>query len=114
MSIRDIQVFIGFANFYQHFIQGFSKIAALLTSILKTTRSSEELAPRAFRTSNNEVVGGGGRVDETVVNLSKNEKFRKSTYMPNIGATGEPNFLTPNAKKIFNYLRLAFIKVLIL
>ena len=36
-SIRDIQVFLGFANFYQRFIQGFSKIAAPLTSMLKTT-----------------------------------------------------------------------------
>ena len=36
-SVRNIQVFLGFANFYQQFIQGFNKIAALLTSILKTT-----------------------------------------------------------------------------
>ena len=35
-------------------------------------------------------------------------------HVPNIGATGEPNFLTPNAKKAFNYLRLGFIKVPIL
>ena len=35
-SIRDIQVFLGFANFYQRFIQGFSKIAAPFTSMLKT------------------------------------------------------------------------------
>ena len=34
-SVRDIQVFIGFANFYQQFIQGFSRIAAPLTSMLK-------------------------------------------------------------------------------
>ena len=34
--------------------------------------------------------------------------------MPNIGATGKPNFLTPNAKKAFNQLRLAFIKAPIL
>ncbi len=36
-SIRDIQMFLGFASFYQRFIQGFSKIAAPLTSMLKTT-----------------------------------------------------------------------------
>ena len=36
-SIWDIQVFLGFANFYRQFIQGFSKIAAPLTSMLKTT-----------------------------------------------------------------------------
>ncbi len=34
--VRDIQVFLRFANFYQRFIQGFSKLAALLTSMLKT------------------------------------------------------------------------------
>ena len=50
-------VFIGFANFYQSFIQGFSKIAISLTAILKTTRSS---VVSAFRVDDNEVVGGGG------------------------------------------------------
>ena len=35
--VRDIQVFIGFANFYWCFIQGFSKIIATVTSILKTS-----------------------------------------------------------------------------
>ncbi len=36
-SVRDIQVFLGFANFYRQFIQGFSRLAAPLTSMLKTT-----------------------------------------------------------------------------
>ena len=36
-SIRDNQVFLGFANFYCRFIKGFSKIVAPLTSMLKTT-----------------------------------------------------------------------------
>ncbi len=36
-SVRDIQVFLGFANFYRRFIQGFSRLAAPLTSMLKTT-----------------------------------------------------------------------------
>ena len=107
-SVRDIQVFIGFANFYQLFIRDFSRIAVPLTSMLKTTGSSEKLAPKTFRTDDDEVVGGGGG-SETIRNLS-----RKSTRMPNIGATGEPNFLTPDAKKAFNHLRLAFIKAPIL
>ena len=34
-SIRDIQVFLGFANFYQQFIQEFSRFATLFISILK-------------------------------------------------------------------------------
>ncbi len=36
-SVRNIQVFLGFANFYRRFIQGFSRLAASLTSMLKTT-----------------------------------------------------------------------------
>ena len=114
-SVRNIQVFIGFDNFYRCFIQGFSKIAVPLTSMLKTTGSSEKLALRAFGAGNDEVVGGdGGKADKTVVNLSKNEKSRKSTCVLNVGATGEPNFLTPDAKKAFNQLQLAFIKTPIL
>ena len=110
--VRDIQVFIGFANFYQCFIQGFSRIAAPLTSLLKTTRSSEESAPKVFKADDNEVVGdGGGRANKIVMNLSKNKKSRKSTRISNIGATGEPNFLTPDAKKAFNQLRLALSKL---
>ena len=111
-SVRDIQVFIGFANFYWRFIQGFSRIAVLLTSLLKTTGSSDESASKAFRADDDEVVGG--RANETVVNSSKNDKSRNSTRVPNIGATGEPNFLTPDAKKAFNHLRLAFIEAPIL
>ncbi len=34
-SVHVIQVFLGFANFYQQFIQGFSRLAAPLTSMLK-------------------------------------------------------------------------------
>ena len=39
------------------------------------------------------------------MNLSKNNKSRKLTGVPNIKATKEPIFLTFNAKKAFNYLR---------
>ena len=114
-SVRDIQVFIGFANFYQRFIRGFSRIAIPLTSMLKTIGLSEKSALRAFRTGNNKVVGGGGsRADKTVVNLSKNEKSKKLTHIPNVRATGKPNFLTPDAKNALNHLRLAFIKAPIL
>lgn len=34
--MRDIQVFLGFANFYGQFIQSFGKITMILTLILKT------------------------------------------------------------------------------
>ena len=44
-SPRDIQVFLRFTNFYRRFIQGFSKIAPPLTSILKTTPNAGAGAP---------------------------------------------------------------------
>ena len=34
-SFRDIQVFLGFANFYRQFIKAFSKVAAGLSDMLK-------------------------------------------------------------------------------
>ena len=41
-SIQDIQVFLGFANFYWQFIQSFSRIAAPLTLILKIAAPPEK------------------------------------------------------------------------
>ena len=105
-SVRDIQVFICFANFYRRFIQGFSRIVAPLTSMLKTTGSSD----LAQRDNDDEVVGGGDR------NLSKSKKSKntKSGIQTRIGATGEPTFLTPGAREAFNQLRQAFTEAPIL
>ena len=59
----DIQIFLGFANFYWQFIKGFSKIATPLISILKTTRLSN-VSGFKVGNSNDKVVifsiGGGG------------------------------------------------------
>ena len=107
--VRDIQVFIGFANFYWQFIWGFSKIAALLTSILKTTRSSD--LPQ--RDDDDEVVGGGGDKNLSKSKKSKSKKS-KSGIQTRIGATGEPTFLTPGAREAFNQLRQAFTEAPIL
>ena len=41
-SVRDIQVFLGFANFYRRFIRNFSRIVAPLTSILWTTNETAD------------------------------------------------------------------------
>ena len=40
--VWDIQVFLDFTNFYKQFIQGFSRIAAPLISILKKYTPSEK------------------------------------------------------------------------
>ena len=78
--------------------------------MLKITRLSDPTL-KVFKADNNKVVdSSNSKTNETVVNLSRNNKSRNSTYMPNIEAMGKPNFLIFNTKKIFNYLRQAFIK----
>ena len=132
-SVRDIQVFLGFANFYQWFIQSFSKIAAPLTSMLKTTLSSEVRAADEVLVANEvSSVEGGGESIEKCGKLSKTEKSSKSRNTkdkksakskkpsksgnsPNFDVTkAGPSFLTPKARSAFNRLRLTFIKALIL
>jgi hypothetical protein len=36
-SVKDVQSFLGFANIYQCFIEGFSKICYLLTELTRRT-----------------------------------------------------------------------------
>ena len=74
-SVRDIQVFISFTNFYWQFIRGFSKIAALLTLMLKITGSSD-LAPKELGAD--EVVGSSGKADNK--NLSKSKKSKNAKF----------------------------------
>ena len=65
---------------------------------------------KAFRANNNKIVGGGdsSRFNKIIMNL-----FKNLTRMLNIRAIKKSNFLTPNAKKDFNYLKQEFIEVLI-
>ena len=41
-SIHNIQVFLGFVNFYKRFIEGYLYITYLLTELLKTGGKGEE------------------------------------------------------------------------
>ena len=88
--------------------------------MLKTTGSSNDLAPNVFRADDDEVVGGvgGGRADETAKNSSKSKKSKNeksgNLTCTNIGAMGEPTFLTPGARKAFNLLKQAFTEAPIL
>jgi hypothetical protein len=40
-SVHDVQVFLGFANFYRRFIGGYSRITAPITALLRTGRAGE-------------------------------------------------------------------------
>ena len=100
-SIQDIQVFIGFANFYQQFIQGFSKIAVSLTSMLKTIRLLD-LTLRELVANDNEVIRSGSKVDNRNLSKSKKSKNVKSGIQTLVGAMEESTFLTSGTKEVFN------------
>ena len=77
--VRNIQIFLGFTNFYCQFIKSFSKIVASLTLILKTTRSPNILA--SMRIDNKIVVVGFGSNNEEPVKKSgklKSQNLAKS------------------------------------
>ena len=137
-SVQDIQVFLGFANFYQRFIQGFSRMAASLTSMLKTTILPEKSTPERLGVDDDEVdrfgVGGNGvKHAKKSGKLSKSEKSKseKTSKSRNLAKSGKKlsksgnstnfdttedrsKFLTPGARTAFNCLRLAFTEALIL
>ena len=78
--VRDIQVFLGFANFYQRFIQSFSKIAGPLNSIIRTlspTGSSTILQSLINAANKDEVDGSESGDNET--NLSNLFASKRST-----------------------------------
>ena len=127
-SVRDIQVFLGFANFYWQFIQGFTYIAAPLTSMLKTIRSTRSVAnpeKTESEVSGNSVVGNiidsGEAINPTkrknqakttkskILVKFKNHDFPK--FKTEEAGTG---FFTPKARLAFTQLRQAFVKVSIL
>ena len=93
-------MFIGFANFYRRFIQGFSKIAAPLTSILKPSlQPTGDLL--ATSVDNSEVVRNGGGNDR---------KLAKSDFTIPVRGAEKYSFLTFDARKAFTQLRQAFIE----
>ena len=97
-------MFIGFANFYRRFIQGFSNIAAQLTLMLKTSPQPAG-ALLATAVDNSEVVGTS----------SGNEgKSAKSDFTKLVRGAEEPSFPTFNARQAFTQLRQAFTKAPIL
>ena len=67
---------MGFAHFYQRFIKGFSRIAALLTIILKITRLFIALASRV---DSHEVISDSGGAGADGRNVGGSDTSKKST-----------------------------------
>ena len=93
-----------FANFYRRFIQGFSKIAAPLIIILKTSYKPAD-ALLATGVDNGKVVGSCGR---------KDRKLAKSDFTKPVYRAEELSFLTSNARQAFTQLRQVFTEAPIL
>ena len=112
-SVRDIQVFLGFANFYRQFIQSFSKIAAPLTSILKTTsepapsrnngsrlafsKNDDNRSASGRNDGNGKVDGFGGSVEHAKKSgKSKGQKTFKSQKSAKSGKNSSKSGKSPN------------------
>ena len=125
--VRDIQVFLGFANFYCQFIQGFSRIAAPQTSILKTSGSTESKTrpgEGGVRVGDNRAGRGGSKLDGSelcddevdsseVEDVEVGEKVQEKSKSKN-SSKSTSDFHTPGAKLAFTKLRQAFLKAPIL
>ena len=47
-SIKELQVFLGFANFYRRFVRGYSELTAPMTNLLKGTKNGKQVGPFLF------------------------------------------------------------------
>ena len=88
-------MFIRFANFYWCFIQSFSKIAALLTSMLKASCQPASALPATI-VDNSKIISSSG---------GNNKKLAKFDFTKLVRRAEEPGFLTPNARQNFTQLR---------
>lgn len=103
--IRDMQMFIGFINFYYKFIQRLDKITALLTSILR------KIGIEIAKITKSEL---SWKIDEREVK-SNNRKIRNQTKPNKLNKTlGKKNLLISEAKLAFSWLKQAFMELLIL
>ena len=90
-------MFLSFANFYWQFIQGFSRIVILLTSILKTIRLPDKPIPSrnngsklAFNKNNNNRPAsrknnGNNEIDGFSVSRNSMEYAKKSEKLSKLG-----------------------------
>ena len=118
--VQDIQVFLGFANFYPRFIQGFSRIAIPFTSTLKTSENTESKTrpgEGGVGVGSNRAGYGGSKLDRSELHsgevdggeVGDDEVGEKGRNLSKSKKT-ELSFLISGARKTFTKLRQAFIK----
>ena len=123
-SIHDIQVFLAFTNFYCRFIQEFSMIAALFTSMLRMSPTPTSAMQKLIDLVDE--FGGGDRSENEAKKtfastkkptgadypFSDHVSHSVSNFVKNF-ANNVSNYLTPDAKKAFDQLCQAFTKAII-
>ena len=107
-------MFLGFANFYRRLFRNFSRIVALLTSMLQTT-NDETLSTCAIKNKKNQDIpsstteAGSSAVSRSIKNLStitKSTRFKKSD-LPKVKfakVKSKTDFFISKVKKAFIYL----------
>ena len=124
-SVRDIQVFLNFPNFYSCFIQGFSRIAALLTSMLRMSSAPKSAMQKLMDLIDE--FGGGDHGENKARKTSASTKGpTRADYLSfdyvshavsnfvSTSAKNVSNYLTSDAKKALDQLYQAFTKASIL
>ena len=103
--VRNIQVFLSFANFYWYFIPSCSKIVKLLTLMLQTNGSSKNLPSLMDMAEHNKfgIVDGIDDYENKTVERSTSKNLNKAM-----------SYLTSEARLAFTKLRKMFIEALIL
>lgn len=94
-------------NFYQRFIKGYSKIAALLTVMLWTiSKPISVILRRSDEARGGEIWAGDRAVHKEAANSIKSDKYVGSTIPRNLR-----NFFSCNAQTALNPLQDVFTKV---
>ena len=124
-SVRNIQVFLDFANFYRYFIQGFNKIAGPFISMLRISNpTGSSTILQSIDVAEKDEVGESDGNRTNLLNPSASTRSTGAGYLTSEGAkkSGDntkkgvkaargSDYLTPATKKAFNHLRHAFIQV---
>lgn len=101
-SVRDIQMFVGFANFYYQFIYGFNKIVTLLILMLEI--SGIEVLPK----KEDNIESNKGAIDDNYMTIERSDGASDKNFI------STSSFLTFGTTIAFAQLRKTFIRVPIL
>jgi hypothetical protein len=117
-SVYDIQIFLGFVNFYRRFIEGYSHITCPLTELLKTSGKEGENGDGQSQPaqqgppSRARGVEHTGPSEETpegegvIPRTARMERTQKRKHKQT--AKGPPFVWTNAAEKVFNWIKKSF------